>query len=78
MYPPPPIPISSSSSSPAVDVSSPNRNRHALSRSSRPLRGAASRLLCRASSLRIMLCKSSVRVRETAAEQIEETQSEWA
>uniref|UniRef100_A0A1J3FBB8 RING-type E3 ubiquitin transferase n=1 Tax=Noccaea caerulescens TaxID=107243 RepID=A0A1J3FBB8_NOCCA len=82
MYPPPiHVSSSSSSSSPAAeDVSSPllNRNRRALSRSSRPLRGAASRLLRRASSHRMMLRESSVRVRETAAEQIEEQQSEWA
>ncbi|CAL9237080.1 unnamed protein product [Arabidopsis halleri] len=79
MYPPP-IPVSSSSSSPTADVSSPllNRNRRALSRSSQPLRGAASRLLRRASSRRMMLRESSVRVRENAAEQIEERQSEWA
>lgn len=79
MYPPP-IHVSSSSSSPATDVSSPllNRNRRALSRSSQPLRGAASRLLRRASSRRMMLRESSVRVRENAAEQIEERQSEWA
>ncbi|KAL0896336.1 hypothetical protein Bca101_080297 [Brassica carinata] len=69
---------SSSSSSPATnDVSTPllNRNRP---RSSQPLRGAASRLLRRASSRGMMLRESSVRVRETAAEQIEERQSEWA
>lgn len=87
MYPPP-IPISASSSSsssfPATDtadVSSPllHRNhRRVLSRSSQPLRGAASRLLRRASSRQMMLRESSVRVRETAAEQIEERQSEWA
>ncbi|CAH2057805.1 unnamed protein product [Thlaspi arvense] len=78
MYPPP-IP-DSSSSSPATDISSPllNRNRRAPSRPSQPLRGAASRLLRRASSHRMMLRESSVRVRETAAEQIEERQSEWA
>ncbi|VVB03496.1 unnamed protein product [Arabis nemorensis] len=84
MYPLP-IPISASSSStPATDttdVSSPllHRNhRRVLSLSSQPLRGAASRLLRRASSHRMMLRESSVRVRETAAEQIEERQSEWA
>ncbi|KAG2284937.1 hypothetical protein Bca52824_044541 [Brassica carinata] len=66
---------SSSSSSPATnDISTPllNRNRP---RSSQPLRGAASRLLRRASSRGMMLRESSVRVRETAAEQIEERQS---
>ncbi|KAJ4892394.1 RING/U-box superfamily protein [Raphanus sativus] len=72
MYHPLPIPPSSSPD----DVSSPllNRNR----RASQPLRGAASRLLRRASSHHMMLRESSVRVRETAAEQIEERQSEWA
>ncbi|CAN8318733.1 unnamed protein product [Cochlearia groenlandica] len=74
------VPASSSSSPAATDVASPllNRNRRALSRVSRPLRGAASRLLRRASSRRMMLRESSVRVRETAAEQIEERQTEWA
>ncbi|CAA7016935.1 unnamed protein product [Microthlaspi erraticum] len=80
MHPPPIHDVSSSSSSPASDASSPllNQNRRPLPRSSRPLRGAASRLLRRASSHRMMLRESSVRVRETAAEQIEERQSEWA
>ncbi|KAF8088288.1 hypothetical protein N665_0546s0020 [Sinapis alba] len=69
---------SSSSSSPATnDVSSPLLNRVLTSRSSQPLRGAASRLLRRASGRGMMLRESSVRVRETAAEQIEERQSEW-
>ncbi|CAG7908632.1 unnamed protein product [Brassica rapa] len=72
-------PVYSSSSSPATnDVSSPLLNRVLPSRSSQPLRGAASRLLRRASSRGMMLRESSVRVRETAAEQIEERQSEWA
>lgn len=73
---------SSSSSSPATnDVSSPllNQNRRVLLwRSWQPLHGAALRLIHRASSRRMMLRESSVRVRETAAEQIEERQSEWA
>lgn len=43
-----------------------------------PLRGAAARLLRRASSRRMMLREPSVRVRETAAEQLEERQSDWA
>lgn len=69
---------SSSSSSPATnDISTPLLNRD-RPRSSQPLRGAASRLLRRASSRGMMLRESSVRVRETAAEQIEERQSEWA
>uniref|UniRef100_M4FDZ6 RING-type E3 ubiquitin transferase n=1 Tax=Brassica campestris TaxID=3711 RepID=M4FDZ6_BRACM len=72
-------PVYSSSSSPATnDVSSPLLNRVLPSRSSQPLRGAASRLLRRASGRGMMLRESSVRVRETAAEQIEERQSEWA
>ncbi|CAH8392386.1 unnamed protein product [Eruca vesicaria subsp. sativa] len=68
---------SSSSSLATNDVSTPllNRNRP---HSSQPLRGAASRLLRRASSRGMMLRESSVRVRETAAEEIEERQSEWA
>ncbi|XVE77072.1 hypothetical protein DITRI_Ditri13aG0032300 [Diplodiscus trichospermus] len=43
-----------------------------------PLRGAAARLFRRASSRRLMLREPSVRVRETAAEQLEERQSDWA
>ncbi|KAJ4904303.1 RING/U-box superfamily protein [Raphanus sativus] len=65
---------SSSSSSPATnDISSPllNQNRRVLLwRSWQPLHGAALRLIRRASSCRMMLRESSVRVRETAAEQI--------
>lgn len=80
---PPPIPITASSfpSTDTADVSLPlllHRNRRLLPRSSQPLRGAASRLLRRASNRRLMLRESSVRVRENAAEQIEERQSEWA
>ncbi|CAH8325305.1 unnamed protein product [Eruca vesicaria subsp. sativa] len=72
-----PLSSSSSSSSPATDdVTSPLLNR--TRRPPQPLRGAASRLLRRASSHRMMLRESSVRVRETAAEEIEERQSEWA
>ncbi|KFK37366.1 hypothetical protein AALP_AA4G247400 [Arabis alpina] len=63
------------------DVSSsllPRNHRRVLSLSSQPLREAASRLLRRATSHRMMLRESSVRVREIAAEEIEERQSEWA
>ncbi|XWS35756.1 hypothetical protein CRYUN_Cryun20dG0023100 [Craigia yunnanensis] len=49
-----------------------------LRRPPSPLRGAAARLLRRASSRRLMLREPSVRVRETAAEQLEERQSDWA
>uniref|UniRef100_A0A1J3IS40 RING-type E3 ubiquitin transferase n=1 Tax=Noccaea caerulescens TaxID=107243 RepID=A0A1J3IS40_NOCCA len=74
----PPIPIPASSS-PAMDVSPLlNRNRRSSPRSSQPLRGAASRLLRRASNRRMMLREPSVRVREVAAEQLEDRQSEWA
>lgn len=41
------------------------------------LRGAAARILRRASSRRMMLREPSVRVRENAAEQLEERQSDW-
>uniref|UniRef100_A0A6M2EWX4 RING-type E3 ubiquitin transferase n=1 Tax=Populus davidiana TaxID=266767 RepID=A0A6M2EWX4_9ROSI len=41
------------------------------------LRGAAARILRRASSRRLMLREPSVRVRENAAEQLEERQSDW-
>ncbi|CAE6077978.1 unnamed protein product [Arabidopsis arenosa] len=54
------------------------RNRRNRTRSSQPLRGAASRLLRRASNRRMMLREPSVRVREVAAEQLEERQSQWA
>ncbi|CAH8269347.1 unnamed protein product [Arabidopsis lyrata] len=54
------------------------RNRRNRPRSSQPLRGAASRLLRRASNRRMMLREPSVRVREVAAEQLEERQSQWA
>uniref|UniRef100_A0A6N2LNS4 RING-type E3 ubiquitin transferase n=1 Tax=Salix viminalis TaxID=40686 RepID=A0A6N2LNS4_SALVM len=40
-------------------------------------RGAAARILRRASSRRMMLREPSVRVRENAAEQLEERQSDW-
>ncbi|XP_010512452.1 PREDICTED: E3 ubiquitin-protein ligase At4g11680-like [Camelina sativa] len=52
-----------------------SRNRR---RSSQQLRGAASRLIRRASNRRMMLREPSVRVREVAAEQLEERQSQWA
>ncbi|KAK8477628.1 hypothetical protein V6N13_020925 [Hibiscus sabdariffa] len=51
---------------------------HILRRRPPPLPGAAARLLRRASSRRLMLREPSVRVRETAAEQLEERQSSWA
>ncbi|KAL4364014.1 hypothetical protein GQ457_04G031940 [Hibiscus cannabinus] len=51
---------------------------HLLRRRPPPLRGAAARLIRRASSQRLMLREPSVRVRETAAEQLEERQSDWA
>ena len=54
------------------------RSRRLLRRPPPPLRDAAARLLRRASSRRLMLRESSVRVRETAAEQLEERQSDWA
>ncbi|CAH8335484.1 unnamed protein product [Eruca vesicaria subsp. sativa] len=54
------------------------RNRRTIPRPSQPLRGAASRLLRRASNRRMMLREPSVRVREVAAEQLEERQSQWA
>ncbi|OMP00512.1 Zinc finger, RING-type [Corchorus olitorius] len=54
------------------------RSRRLLRRPPPPLRGAAARLLRRASSRRLMLREPSVRVRETAAEQLEERQSDWA
>ncbi|CAN8280619.1 unnamed protein product [Cochlearia groenlandica] len=77
----PPIPSSSSSSSssssPAMDASPLlSRNRHR--NISQPIRGAASSLLRRASNRRMMLREPSVRVREVAAEQLEERQSQWA
>ncbi|KAK9207420.1 hypothetical protein WN943_017707 [Citrus x changshan-huyou] len=54
------------------------RSRRLLRRPPPPLRGAAARLLRRASGRRLMLREPSVRVRETAAEQLEERQSYWA
>ncbi|CAB4276189.1 unnamed protein product [Prunus armeniaca] len=53
------------------------RSRRLIRRPPRPLRGAA-RFLRRASSRRMMLREPSVRVREAAAEQLEERQSDWA
>ncbi|XP_031263432.1 E3 ubiquitin-protein ligase At1g63170-like [Pistacia vera] len=54
------------------------RSRGLLRRPPPPLRGVAARLLRRASGRRMMLREPSVRVRETAAEQLEERQSDWA
>ncbi|KAK4848152.1 hypothetical protein QYF36_009818 [Acer negundo] len=54
------------------------RSRRLLRRPPPPLRGAAARILRRASGRRMMLREPSVRVRETAAEQLEERQSDWA
>ncbi|XP_022769706.1 E3 ubiquitin-protein ligase At1g63170-like [Durio zibethinus] len=54
------------------------RSRRLLRRPPPPLRGAAARLLRCASSRRLMLREPSVRVREAAAEQLEERQSDWA
>ncbi|KAL5863570.1 hypothetical protein ACOSQ3_001084 [Xanthoceras sorbifolium] len=54
------------------------RSRRLLRRPPPPLRGAAARLLRRASGRRMMLREPSVRVREAAAEQLEERQSDWA
>ena len=53
------------------------RSRRFIRRTPPPLRGAA-RLLRRASGRRMMLREPSVRVRENAAEQLEERQSDWA
>ncbi|KAF3451392.1 hypothetical protein FNV43_RR07487 [Rhamnella rubrinervis] len=53
------------------------RSRRFVRRPTRHLRGAA-RFLRRASGRRMMLREPSVRVRETAAEQLEERQSDWA
>lgn len=53
------------------------RSRGFIRRSPQPLRGAV-RLLRRASGRQMMLREPSVRVRETAAEQLEERQSDWA
>ncbi|XP_022975100.1 E3 ubiquitin-protein ligase At1g63170-like [Cucurbita maxima] len=53
------------------------RSRGFIRRSPQPLRGAV-RLLRRASGRQMMLQEPSVRVRETAAEQLEERQSDWA
>ncbi|XVF79992.1 hypothetical protein PTKIN_Ptkin15bG0034600 [Pterospermum kingtungense] len=54
------------------------RSRRLLRRPLPPFGGAAARLLRRASSRRMMLREPSVRVRETAAEQLEERQNDWA
>lgn len=54
------------------------RSRRLLRRPAPPLRGVAARLLRRASNRRLMLREPSVRVRETAAEQLEERQSDWS
>ncbi|MBA0617324.1 hypothetical protein Godav_026782 [Gossypium davidsonii] len=54
------------------------RSRRILRSRPPPLPGTAARLLRRASSRRLMLREPSVRVRETAAEQLEERQSDWA
>ncbi|KAJ9171335.1 hypothetical protein P3X46_014720 [Hevea brasiliensis] len=54
------------------------RSRRLLRHPPQPLRGAAARLLRRASSRRMMLREPSVRVRENAAEQLEGRQSDWA
>ncbi|MBA0769303.1 hypothetical protein Gotri_018049 [Gossypium trilobum] len=54
------------------------RSRRILRSRPPPLPGTAARLLRRASSRRLMLREPSVRVRETAAEQLEERQSHWA
>ncbi|XP_065864776.1 E3 ubiquitin-protein ligase At1g63170 [Euphorbia lathyris] len=54
------------------------RSRRLLRRHHPHLRGAAARLLRQASGRRMMLREPSVRVRENAAEQLEERQSDWA
>ncbi|KAB2002874.1 hypothetical protein ES319_D11G094100v1 [Gossypium barbadense] len=54
------------------------RSRRIFRRRPPPLPGTAARLLRRVSSRRLMLREPSVRVRETAAEQLEERQSDWA
>ncbi|PON77902.1 43kDa postsynaptic protein [Parasponia andersonii] len=56
---------------------SPSRSRRYLRRPPPPLRGAA-RFLRRASGRGMMLREPSVRVREAAAQQLEERQSDWA
>ncbi|TQD85391.1 hypothetical protein C1H46_029079 [Malus baccata] len=53
------------------------RSRRLIRWPSHPLRGVA-RFLRRASSRWMMLQESSVRVREAAAEQVEDCQSDWA
>lgn len=53
------------------------RSRRLIRQPPRPLRGAA-RFLRRASGRRMRLREPSVRVRESAAEQLEERQSDWA
>lgn len=72
------IPATDNSSpllSPSADNS--QRSRRSGQRSQQTLRGAA-RFLRRASGRRMLLREPSVRVRETAAEQLEERQSDWA
>lgn len=54
------------------------RSRRLLRRPPTALRGVAARLLRRVSGRRMMLREPSVRVRETAAEQLDERQSDWA
>ncbi|XP_050203286.1 E3 ubiquitin-protein ligase At1g63170 [Mercurialis annua] len=54
------------------------RSRRLLRRQPPPLRDAAARILRQASSRRMMLREPSMRVRENAAEQLEERQSDWA
>ncbi|KAJ4827393.1 hypothetical protein Tsubulata_038689 [Turnera subulata] len=79
--PPPPPPPDSIDTSPLLTHSIADhllRSRRLLRRPPPPLRGAAARLLRRASSRRLMLREPSVRVRENAAEQLEERQSDWA
>lgn len=80
MYPPNPPP-DNMDASPLLTHSIADhllRSRRLLRRPPPPLRGAAARLLRRASGRRMMLREPSVRVRETAAEQLEERQSDWA
>lgn len=54
------------------------RSRRFLRRPVLPLRGAAARLLRRASGRRMMLREPSMQVRENAAEQLETRQGDWA
>ncbi|KAB2637335.1 E3 ubiquitin-protein ligase [Pyrus ussuriensis x Pyrus communis] len=74
------LPSPSDASSPLLGQSMSEslvRSRLLIRQPPRPLRGAA-RFLRRASSRRMMLREPSVRVREAAAEQLEERQSDWA